>query len=178
MPRLPNRSGDGGRGRTRSRGALADGKHDSTAKARPDKKRSRAYAPRFGGITSDAELLKARILRWVTVDEDTGCLLWEGAKGSGGYPQLNCWVEKKKKRVTVTRLAYALWKGSIAEGLVIGHSCHRPLCVRPEHLQPMTQSQNRQQAEDRKRVNVVLDNLRFVPPPKPLTAQLTEMEEV
>lgn len=141
---------------------------------RSSRRKSRSYAPATGLLTSDPERLKARILATVTIDEDTGCFIWEGAVANSGYPQLNCWVEKRHKRVTVTRLAVVLWKGPIAEGLVVGHSCHRPLCVRPEHLQPMTQSQNRRMAVERGRVNAVLDRLRQVPSPKSLKSTTGE----
>lgn len=165
------RGGAGNRGRGHvakgSAGKSGDvGSRDETRRA----SRAKQYCGAFlQQLTSRVETLKAYLLRKVTIDEDTGCFLWEGRVANSGYPQASCQVGGKQKRVTASRLAYTLWKGPIPKGLVIGHLCHRPLCIRPEHLEAMTQGKNRQQAEDRKRVNAVLDRLRRVPEPKVIT---------
>lgn len=40
------------------------------------------------------------------------------------------------------RLSYTLAYGSIPEGLVIDHLCRTPVCVRPDHLEAVTQQEN------------------------------------
>lgn len=40
------------------------------------------------------------------------------------------------------RIAYLLTRGALRPGLVIDHLCSRPLCVRPSHLEEITQREN------------------------------------
>lgn len=40
------------------------------------------------------------------------------------------------------RLSYEMAHGSIRDGLVIDHLCATPLCVNPDHLEPVTQQTN------------------------------------
>lgn len=79
-------------------------------------------------------------------------------------------MDGRRQTVSVHRLSYLLWKGPIRKGLVVAHNCHRARCIRPEHLEAITQKENIAQMNERKRrfkANF-LDSLRFVPPPKEL----------
>jgi hypothetical protein len=49
------------------------------------------------------------------------------------------------------RASYELHIGSIAEGLVIRHTCDNPPCVNPDHLVAGTPEQNTQDMLDRNR---------------------------
>ena len=75
------------------------------------------------------EATQKRLLKRCRIDGD--CWLWEGPVVKGQYGEINAlgqhWL--------VHRLAYALWKGRIPEGLVVDHLCNRPLCFNPDHLE-------------------------------------------
>src|SRR6266542_3401762 len=68
-------------------------------------------------------------LFWAKVDrgDGSGCWLWTAAKVRHGY-------------------------GPIPAGLLILHDCDNPPCVRPDHLHPGTQQDNRREAMVRRRV--------------------------
>lgn len=88
---------------------------------------------------------------------------------NSGYPKVNIWMDGKQQTVSVHRLAYLLWKGPIRKGLVVAHNCHRARCIRPEHLEAITQKENIAQMNERKkRMRNFLDTLKFVPSPREL----------
>lgn len=66
-----------------------------------------------------------------------GCWEWTGTK-SGGSGRI--WWEKTI--VPAYRVSYTLVKGPIPEGLHIDHLCRNPICVNPDHLEPVTQREN------------------------------------
>lgn len=94
--------------------------------------------------------LPARILRHVVVTE-SGCWRWTGDRYWTGYGR----VKYLGQRHRAHRLAYTLLAGPIPEGHVLHHRCHdadlscpsgtecvHRACIRPSHLQPMTNSAN------------------------------------
>lgn len=77
------------------------------------------------------------------------CWLWLGGQNTKGYGEL--WVEGRHQQVH--RIAYKALVAPIPEGLVVDHRCHDPklcvggacvhrLCVRPDHLQAVTNAEN------------------------------------
>jgi hypothetical protein len=80
---------------------------------------------------------------------DNGCREWAGkvtAKGSGH-------TTLKGKAIGAHRLAYLLFKGSVAPGLQVDHTCHTKdcdlaaacphrRCVNPDHLEAVTAAEN------------------------------------
>jgi hypothetical protein len=80
---------------------------------------------------------EARILARTYVDE-FGCWIWDGPLSPGGYGQVNAW----QKRWLVHRLAYTVMVGEIPAGLQIDHLCRVRNCIRPDHLEPVTQAEN------------------------------------
>lgn len=82
-------------------------------------------------------------LFWEKVKENvtTGCWEWQGFKIKG-YGQVTrryngfCYVYKAH------RYSYSLYKGQIADGLLVLHTCDNPKCVRPDHLFLGTQQDN------------------------------------
>lgn len=67
-----------------------------------------------------------------------GCWVWTGAPNSEGYGT----VRYEGRMWKAHRLFYTMLVGPIPEGLTLDHTCRRRLCVRPEHLEPVTQRVN------------------------------------
>lgn len=75
-----------------------------------------------------------RIEFWELVSADPGgCYWWTGPTFPNGYG--NCDGE------LAHRVALAFGE-VIPEGLVVDHTCNAPLCVRPDHLRVVEQSEN------------------------------------
>ncbi|MEU1497020.1 HNH endonuclease signature motif containing protein [Streptomyces sp. NPDC005732] len=66
------------------------------------------------------------------------CWIWTSGKtsGYGGFHPT------RDRTVLAHRYAYEVTVGPIAEGLVVDHLCRRPACVRPSHLEPVTNLEN------------------------------------
>lgn len=71
------------------------------------------------------------------------CWIWHGAKLKG-YGQIRGNDGRTKYAHIVM---YELWRGPIPEGLVLDHLCRNPACVRPTHLEPVTQKVNLERGE-------------------------------
>jgi HNH endonuclease len=70
---------------------------------------------------------------WRLVGKGDDCWSWLGAT-SLGYG-----IFQKKK---AHRVSYELSVGEIPEGLVLDHLCRNTICVRPDHLEPVTIGEN------------------------------------
>jgi hypothetical protein len=66
------------------------------------------------------------------------CWLWTAATGAGGYGLLTL----RQEPLRAHRLTYLTAGGAIPSGLVLDHLCERKLCVRPKHLEPVTDAEN------------------------------------
>lgn len=79
---------------------------------------------------------------WSRVDRSgDGCWPWLGGRiteGYGIYYPPGCGYDA----MGAHRRAYELTVGPIPEGLVIDHLCRTPCCVRPDHLEAVTQREN------------------------------------
>ena len=64
---------------------------------------------------------------------DSECLEWIGAIGNGGYGRVTFLAH---------RLSYEMFKGPIADGMVLDHLCRNRKCVNPCHLEQVTQREN------------------------------------
>jgi hypothetical protein len=72
--------------------------------------------------------------------QPNGCWLWTGSRTSDRvYPRF---CVGKTKYVLAHRWAYEFYVGPIADALTIDHLCRTPLCVNPEHLEPVTNVEN------------------------------------
>jgi hypothetical protein len=100
------------------------------------------HKPNF--IPADPELL-AYLLERTTLDEQTGCRVWNmGTSSQGKYATLG----HGGTVVYAHRLAYKSAYGAIPEGSIkhesmsveIHHSCRNRLCIEPTHLVAITRN--------------------------------------
>ncbi len=70
----------------------------------------------------------------------TPCWIWQGAKDAHGYGRVGVSGTRR------TRNAYAVYYeeeyGTVPAGLELDHLCRQPSCVRPDHLEPVTHTEN------------------------------------
>jgi hypothetical protein len=76
---------------------------------------------------------------WERVDKSGECWLWTAGRTSMGYGKVHM---PNRKTGLAHRRAYQLVNGPIPDGLVLDHLCRTPLCVRPDHLEPVTMREN------------------------------------
>lgn len=75
--------------------------------------------------------------------DEKGCWIWQRAKIDSGKVQYGvAWNNIEQKNETAHRHIYKRLKGRIFDGLVLDHLCRVTLCVNPEHLEPVTYSEN------------------------------------
>lgn len=69
-------------------------------------------------------------------DQDKGCWLWTGAtnEGYGVFSAGGTWLAH--------RFSYVWFYGGHAVGKVLDHICNTPACVRPDHVWPVTNTNN------------------------------------
>lgn len=79
-----------------------------------------------------------RFLIKIKVDLFTGCWEWLGSHDQAGYGQF-CY---NKNTRLAHRASWLLYKGPIAEGLVVDHLCRNKGCCNPDHLELVTQVEN------------------------------------
>jgi hypothetical protein len=79
-----------------------------------------------------------------TIDVDSDCWVWHGCVHPNGYGRFSFEGQGRWAH----RVSYILHKGDIPEGLVIDHLCRNTRCVNPEHLEAVTQQENRLRGKD------------------------------
>lgn len=68
-----------------------------------------------------------------------GCWEWIASRYRNGYGQLG---RRAGEPQMAHRAVYELLVGPIPEGRVLDHLCKNKACVRPDHLEPVTQREN------------------------------------
>lgn len=89
-------------------------------------------------FTQRARPVLDRFCDRVDVGHPLGCWLWAGALNSSGYGQFRI----NGVRLTAHTAAYTLLRGPLPPGLVLDHLCRVRHCVNPDHLEPVTVSEN------------------------------------
>lgn len=78
---------------------------------------------------------------WEKVSEaPCGCWIFTGSKPSG-YGRIAA-GGRGNGPLQAHRVAYEIVVGKIPDGLVLDHLCRNPACVRPDHLEPVTNAEN------------------------------------
>jgi hypothetical protein len=82
--------------------------------------------------------LTERLLSQVSNLGGQGCWTWDGflRKGYG------CAADEAGRDSKVHRMVYRLLVGPIPKGLTLDHLCRNRACVRPSHLEPVTNQEN------------------------------------
>lgn len=87
---------------------------------------------------------RARVLArfWSKVNKTDTCWLWTGARVPSNGVEYGSFHLGPRKTTRAHRAAYLLLVGEIPDGLTLDHLCGTLLCVRPDHLEPVTLRQN------------------------------------
>jgi hypothetical protein len=78
---------------------------------------------------------------WVKVDKSGECWLWLGTIGDDGYGRF-ARGSRADGMVVAHKMAWTLVRGPVPPGLQLDHLCRNRACVRPDHLEPVTQQEN------------------------------------
>lgn len=72
------------------------------------------------------------------------CIMWQGQDNGYGYGYIrrSKAVDPRCSMVPVHRFVYEAMIGPIPHGLAIDHLCRNKKCVKPEHLEAVTYSEN------------------------------------
>lgn len=72
------------------------------------------------------------------------CWIWTGSHTVDGYGNLRA---ESGKTVRAHRAVYELLVGPVPEGLMLDHLCRQRDCVKPSHLEPVTNAENVRRGE-------------------------------
>jgi hypothetical protein len=72
------------------------------------------------------------------IEPVTGCWIWQWSKDHNGYG-VAC---LNGRRMGAHRAVYIEHRGRIPDGLFLDHLCRNPICVNPDHLEPVTPREN------------------------------------
>lgn len=112
--------------------------HEARGYCRQHYARMRRYGNPLGGKFTRATGTEAERF-WQRVDRSGDCWLWTGSPDANGYGRF---VRDGGAIEYVHRVAYQLLVGPIPDGLTVDHLCFTRMCVRPEHLESVTNEEN------------------------------------
>ena len=117
---------------------------------RPKRGREHRYCSRT--CSNRAKGGRDRVVSWVEEDRGyvTPCRIWQGSRQTR---EGVCYgkVSVDGRTLIAHRYVFALEAGPIPTGHVLDHLCEVPLCVRVDHLEPVTQSENTRRSWQRGR---------------------------
>jgi hypothetical protein len=82
--------------------------------------------------------IQERLYARHSVDAATGCWNWTGAISNSRYGSI--FYEGRMQKAH--RVMWRLLRGEIADGMDLDHLCRNTKCVNPNHLEPVTRSEN------------------------------------
>lgn len=91
-----------------------------------------------GTAADTARTLSERDRFWSKVIKTATCWEWSGALNPGGYGRFT----QGRTSVAAHRYAYEHMVGPIPDGLDLDHLCRNRRCVRPDHMEPVTNQVN------------------------------------
>lgn len=74
------------------------------------------------------------------VDRSGDCWQWTGTKYINGYGKISSGPQQEYAH----RWSYEHYVGPIPDGYVIDHLCRNRSCVNPQHMEPVTDEENKQ----------------------------------
>lgn len=83
---------------------------------------------------------------WRRIAWTPTCWTWTGSVLPSGYGKISTGPLAAQSGTTAHRAVYEAFVGPIPEGLHLDHLCRNRLCVRPDHLEPVTQAENNRRA--------------------------------
>jgi hypothetical protein len=85
-----------------------------------------------------------RFFKRVSPEPNSGCWLWTGNAIPAGYGQfrVGSMADGSRRYVMAHRFSFEAAKGAIPKGMCLDHLCRMPLCVNPDHLEPVTRGEN------------------------------------
>ena len=81
--------------------------------------------------------IEIRLMEGIELSGD-GCWLWTKSIDYGGYGRIG----QRGVNARAHRVSYEHFVGPIPDGLSLDHLCRNRRCVNPDHLEPVTGSEN------------------------------------
>jgi hypothetical protein len=77
------------------------------------------------------------------VKKSTDCWEWIGVKNYKGYGRFSIYEKPISAGGHAHRFSYMIFKGNIPDCMTVHHKCENKSCVNPDHLELMTEKENR-----------------------------------
>lgn len=103
-----------------------------------------------GNVKTQANLAKFRLN--IEPDEKSGCWMWQGGRTREDFGDGYGLIHATGTTWLAHRFSFVLFNGGHAQGKQLDHLCNRTLCVRPDHLQPVTDKTNSRRRNKRNRL--------------------------
>lgn len=81
---------------------------------------------------------------WAKVQRSEDCWIWIGCRNKFGYGLF--WYGSGEGHHVAHRWSWREAHGPVPPGLELDHLCKNKSCVRPDHLEPVTRSENMRRA--------------------------------